>query len=560
MPKHGCHDILDVVLSGHSLNLCFTEGHFADDEHSGIYHSAESSLLVNVTDVRREWHMVNLTATAFKTLPIAGLDPRDADTTSVHFNVLSVDEIQDLSLAAFFADFDLEPEKRLRTLSLFRDPQVINITEFEESFMVAQPIEMADDESFKSSLKDDISDIDDELESLMLLEHEAARLDAEISARKSKIYGRIRQQNSKTPLQDLLQECDGIICAARVLAERICDKVGVNVQPQYVQMRPHLQQMLGYAGDREALPQNARNCTKSQYVVAASVPDDTDETHVSTLSTASVKNGTTSGKVNFSKSTRSNNVLLRVLGIIAGALGLVALCALIRSKCMSMRRRVERAADREERRNARAYRRAARRALMRKRWDNFVGAVTCFRTTVDEPRVADYEEKRALILQDAFLEQELDQAEKGQLMEAEIRELRHAHEIVASLVRSGESSHVPMRDPPPPLVPLPHESGSRSRASTATLPSYTSESLPDYSSSPEETEGSSTVVDGFRQYTPTNSDDDGRYTPAPASSTDSSRTGRTGYTPVSSVAAISPRCSAETLRTGQSKDSHESDM
>lgn len=539
------------------MDLCFTERHIADDEHTKTYLWAHTDVLLNVTDVRRGWHVVNLTATAFGTLPGPGLEAHDTNSATVQFNLVSVDDVAQLSLAAFLADFDLVPEKRLRTLSLFRTPQVINITEFKESFMVAQPVDMDDDEkTMKGSLKDDISDIDDELESLMLLEHEAARLDAEISARKSKIYGRIRQQNSEIPLREVLQQCDGIVCAARAIAERICNKVGVNVQPQYVQMRPHLQQMLGYAGGREPLPQNARNCTKSQYVVAESLSEGADEVPVSTLSAASVKNGTRPAKLDLNNGTRSNNVLIHVLSIIASSLGIFAICALIRQKCMSMRKRVERAADREERRNARAYRRAARRALMRKRWNDFVSTVTCFRT-VEEPRVGDYEEKRALILQDAFLEQELDQAEKGQLTEAEIRELRHAHEIVASLVRSGESSHVPARDPPPPLVPLPHTPGNRSRASTATLPSYTSESLPDYTSSPEDTEGSTTVVDGFRQYTPTNSDDDGRYTPAPSSTTGSSSTSRNRYTPVSSVAAISPRCSAETLRTRQSKDSRE---
>ena len=252
-------------------------------------------------------------------------------------------------------------------------------------------------------------------------------------------------------------------------------------------------------------------------------------------------------------------MLIRALAIIAGAVGLTALIACIRKKCMSMRSRVERAADKEERQNARAYRRAARRALMRKRWDTFVSAVSCFHGPAEATRVEDYEEKRASILQDALLEQDLDQAEKGQVMEAEIRELRHVHEIVASLIRVGGNRYDlrrPVNDPPPSLVPLPC---SRSRASTATLPSYTSESLPDYTSTPETSLESSGVTDGFINYTPTHSDDEGRRNPTPSSSarTDGSETTR--YTPVSSVAAITPRCSEESLGTRRSKDSGDSD-
>lgn len=233
--------------------------------------------------------------------------------------------------------------------------------------------------------------------------------------------------------------------------------------------------------------------------------------------------------------------IIRVLEIIAAVLGLTALWILLKRKCASARTRAERAADIEQRRNERAYRRAARRALMRKRWDNFVDSINCFGRRSEEPRIEDYEEKRALILQDAFLEQELDQAEKGEVMEAEIRELRYAHEIISSLVRVDENRYelvTPVNDPPPPLVPLPYApSSTGSEASTHTLPSYTSESLPDYSSrrpSHHRTSSSSTIG-----YTPSTSHTEGRSTPGP------SRTENSG----SSVIDMSPRPSAETLRT-----------
>lgn len=231
---------------------------------------------------------------------------------------------------------------------------------------------------------------------------------------------------------------------------------------------------------------------------------------------------------------------------------MTALFTLIKRRCMSMRKRVERRADIEERRNARAYRRAARRAVMRKRWNNFLNAINCFKCGA-EPRIEDYEEKRALILQDALLEQDLDQAEKGEVMEAEIRELRHAHEIVSSLVRVDEHRYemiTPVNDPPPPLVPLPYTPmDSRSRAnSTYTLPSYTSETLPDYSSRPDDTTSSSSMVNG---YTPSTSESRGRESPV---SPISEYSQQTRFTPTSSILETSPRPSGETLRTRQSSN------
>lgn len=183
---------------------------------------------------------------------------------------------------------------------------------------------------------------------------------------------------------------------------------------------------------------------------------------------------------------------------------------------------------------------------MRKRWDNFVNAISCFKRS-DEPRIEDYEEKRALILQDAFLEQDLDQLEKGEVMEAEIRELRYAHEIISSLVRVDENRYelvTPVHDPPPPLVPLPHTLARvRSGASSITLPSYTSESLPDYSSRrpSAQTRRSSSSTIGF---TPSTTDTEVGSAAGPSRSENSG----------SSVIEVTPRPSAETLRTRPSTE------
>ncbi|KAI7716983.1 hypothetical protein KC353_g4950 [Hortaea werneckii] len=428
-------------------------------------------------------------------------------------------------------------------------------------------IEGQDKEDEMKGLSEDAGfDLASEIEALHLLEEEAEDLQAEIVTKKQAISNYLRHHRKHSSLHRLLSECDGLMCAARVVAQRICDKVGkVGLLTEhnlgYFRVQSANLHNTMHSNEPFASQQTSKNSTKS--VKFAEDLDGTSEKSNGTAKPFSMpftmtKNGT-GHDYHFKDFVNPPNPLVRAMQIIVSVLGLAALCSYIRNKCMSMRKRVERAADREERRNARAYRRAARRAHMRRRWDSFVRAINCFRPAV-EPKMEDYEEKRALILQDAFLEQleDLDQAEKGEVMEAEIRELRHAHEIVASLVRVDENRYdlatPPSSDPPPSRVPLPYTADSRSRASTNTLPSYNCESLPDYSSrpdtSPERSSNRSSVLSST--CTPASSNEEGRSSVPSVSSA-----GRTRYTPTSSVLEISPRVSEETLRTRQSKDTQD---
>ena len=375
-------------------------------------------------------------------------------------------------------------------------------------------------------------DLAGELESLTLLEKQAGELQAQISVKKKAVSDHLRKHDQNLCLKHLLKECDGIVSAAKAIAHRICDKFGIKYDQHlgYKQMqhRLHNEITLNEKGGMQSgldgeIHAQSFGVPQGNYSLPAFKP-----IHI----------------------VRNQSPLVRLLEALAALLGLTAIYALLKRKCMSARRRAERAADREERLNARAYRRAARRALMRKRWDNFVhtlSPINCFRVRVEEPRIQDYDEKRALILQDAFMEQDIDQAEKGEIMEAEIRELRHAHEIVSSLVGVDEHRYdlvTPVNDPPPPLVPLPYTPmTARSRASTFTLPSYTSESLPDYTSRPSMEQLRRTDSNQFAPST--TESEDGRT--GPSSRSESS--GHTGFTPTSSVRETSPRPSQETLRT-----------
>lgn len=236
---------------------------------------------------------------------------------------------------------------------------------------------------------------------------------------------------------------------------------------------------------------------------------------------------------------------------------------------MSARKQVDRLTEREERRNARAYRRAARRAEMRRRWEALISSLNCFRAQPEQPRIQDYEEKRALILQDAFLEQSMEAAEKGEVMEAEIRELRNANQIVADLVRVGGSHQRVIAEQV--SVPAIAAIMARSRASTGTLPSYTSEILPDYRSRYTRTEmGSSVRSDSLSavsldQYTiasssPSSSQGENEaFMGSTPNRSNSPQSNSSCFTQTSSMVEFSPRPSAETLRTGRKSMDYDND-
>lgn len=413
----------------------------------------------------------------------------------------------------------------------------------EESFLNASPLEQL---TYIRHVEDDEFNIEEEIESLLLLEAEAGTLDVEIAARKKAIAKCLKNHRDRATLRHLLQDCDGIICAAKVIAQRVCDKVGILTEPNfhYAQVEdPRAQKLIqiddddkpmkipGLAGEFQSLSEKPTNGTLSGNRYFA----------LHTNSAAVTESITV---------VYPQSVVFRVLALIATTIGLTALCAWIRRKCMSARKQVDRLAEREERRNARAYRRAARRADMRRRWDALISAISCFRAQ-PEPRIEDYEEKRALILQDAFMEQGVEAAEKGEVMEAEIRELRNANQIVASLVHAGPSnSNRPS---------LPAAMIARSRASTGTLPSYTSEMLPDYRSRYTRTEHGSNATSSIRsdslvaasidRYTLTSSSEEAFTGSTPRSNSPESSSGHSRFTLTSSIVDFSPRPSAETLRT-----------
>lgn len=477
----------------------------------------------------------------------------------IRFQVTSIDglPVEGLSFSVL-----TQPTASRRLLSLTIDDPLNDEPATEFDFFKPHPIPNTPANSGydMASNTDDVSSLlAVEFEDLRLLENEAETIRIQIDEKKRIISQHLRDRRDNASLRQLLNDCDGLICAARVIAQRICDKVGMDRDlSEFSRMgSSRSQNIIANSGVGEKLG-DPRNCTQGEKPTWGQKYGKHTKGKAQGMSQSLVltknETGTEMAAVDLAE---PSNALVRVLAIIAGILGITALIRIIHRKCMPMRKRVDRLADREEKRNARAYRRAARRAEMRRRWDALVKAINCF-CARPEPRIEDYEEKRALILQDAFLEQleDLENAERGEIMEAEIRELRHAHEIVSSLVRTDQPNRydliAPLHDPPPPLVPLPYAPASRSRASSHTLPEYSSEILPDYASQPEgrgDSESSGSVAGGSRSNSPPNSDDGSLVTP-PSSITGEHRR----YSPTSSIVETSPRPSQETLMTRRSKD------
>lgn len=518
--------------------------------------SSPSTQILTIPDERGSHHFVDVSLSGYIPVDDTQRPLREpADTQHLSLLVLSVDEF---ATSHFELDIVSQPtasERRLQKLYRVTDMQSA-VSERKVQLLSAATVLDANPFADQHGQEHvDELDIEAEIESLLQLEAQASALSTQIAAKKHGISKCLKDHRQNVPLGQLLHECDGVVCAAKVIAQRICDKMGVETASNfdYVQVQdPSAQPLIQL--DEENREESAEMATSRPMSVKSATLAATGHINLHS-SGAAVRQ---SMEIIYPQS-----MLYRVLGVIACACGLTALYSFIRRKCMSARRKVDQLAEREERRNARAYRRAARRADIRKRWEAFLRSVNCFSMQNEEPRMEGYEEKRALILQDAFMEQDIEAAEKGEVMEAEIRELRHAHDIVSSLVRVDEHRYdlAAIHGPPRPRVPRP---ARRSRASTTTLPSYHSEVLPDYSSRISAVSttipSSGNSLDGTIDFSTTASSGEGEEvftateaasTPRPSSVDGSTGTRRSRMTEFSSIIEISPRASEETLRTCQ---------
>lgn len=393
------------------------------------------------------------------------------------------------------------------------------------------------------SAKSAPASLEDEIRELRILQAELEAIQKAVATKKQHINSQIRKE-AKCFTEEL-KHCDGISCVLKTVANRAHGAWRV------VYLRLH--------------PDEATMGRPEEAFASAHVSSQ----RYGSINTASIQEQTPSSDptpYTGSSSSSSNDLPPRpqqrqppyiiALEIALGILCCGCLFAVIRHKCCSLRTRTERAADYEERYNARAYKRAARRHAWRNWWRG-----NWRRNNADSSRIADYEEKRALILdQETVLES---------AMQEEIRQLRVAHNVVNDIIRAeeGRSSASPLeggcrchrhnsRGPPsvtststypPSTIP---EAPSRPHSRTSSLPSYRSRapSSPPVYSSDTESETENPMVEAVAEAMAMNVANGFRYVRMRATSLLSEEEESGRWTPESSVVDVSPRPSAETLR------------
>ncbi|CAA9960629.1 hypothetical protein PTMSG1_04028 [Pyrenophora teres f. maculata] len=358
--------------------------------------------------------------------------------------------------------------------------------------------------------------LEDDIRELNHLETELQELQSLIAEKKKRLHAHFRKEAQNFSQE--LGQCDGISCIIKTIADKAHGAwriVHFRFQPQ------HTSKEMG---------RPEHTFAKAHTHVAQVTQATDDDLNATTTPPPYVALAD-----DLPPQPTNESPYILALEIAVGLLCCGSLLAVIRHKCSSLRTRTERAAAREERLNARAYRRAACQHAWRNWWrGNWARR--------DNERMADYEEKRALIAdQEGILED---------AMQEEIRQLRVAHDVVNDLVRDAEEGRAIMHAPctcrhqqprvpysplstastyPPTSLP---EIPSRPLSRTDSLPSYRSDTPTEPPNYDSDRDMSEVVADGLRRYT--------------ATSTTSEVSSR--WTADSSVVDVSPRQSAETLR------------
>ncbi|KAJ4989601.1 hypothetical protein SVAN01_04818 [Stagonosporopsis vannaccii] len=424
--------------------------------------------------------------------------------------------------------------------------------------------------------------LEDEIRELRALQAELEAIQKAFASKKQYINSQIRKE-AKCFTEEL-KHCDGIGCVLKTVASKAHGAWRV----VYLRLHPDESTDMGRADEAYASAHVA-----SQRYGSINVAETAHSSAASEAATEEPRPyaGST-GELPPRPQQRQAPYLI-ALEIALGVLCCGCVFAVIRHKCSSLRTRTERAADYEERYTARAYKRAARRHAWRNWWRG-----NWRRSTHDAHRIADYEEKRALI---ADQESVLESA-----MQEEIRQLRVAHDVVNDIIRAEEGRTSPPTATPctcqhphprfhlnqgPPSVTSTYppstipEAPSRPLSRTSSLPSYRSRAPSDpptyaYDSDVESPVSDAVHADGFTAagfavadgfvadgfarygragaYTSTSASSQAGYSYSYSHSQagyaySHSQAGESGrWTPDSSVVDVSPRPSAETLRHPQS--------
>jgi hypothetical protein len=436
--------------------------------------------------------------------------------------------------------------------------------------------------------------ISDHIEDLNRLEAQAALLERLIEEKRAFIKAEFKEGAHE--LKEEIKQCKSLVCIIRAIGR----KVRAAAHIVYLKFHPthkhhNFSNEWSTAGSQapttmgvyEDLPQppDAARCTdgkpscKPTIQLCRNCRNETalDEKKAPEYTVASVNPLNEEPQWRDAQPPSTLAIFIKLLLFITGITFLVAFC---KRRCMSLRKQTERAADRERRNAERLYRCHARKQAWRDWWHGR-------RRGNPGRRPGDYDEKRALILQQEGILEGAMQDEIRQLqIQEEIQQLRNTRDQVDDLIRAEEGrsaypptypsgsgsrhsrsfAHVPTPITIPNMAsviyPPQHQRGSihniyitpesrihnpfehpedDSGSEPPMSPISRTSSLPDYkteasnrSEPPAYDDQDDMVNDGFSDYSP--------------SSIMSSHDGD-GWSPGSSIPDISPRPSIETTRT-----------
>ncbi|KAI9705360.1 MAG: hypothetical protein M1820_005190 [Bogoriella megaspora] len=347
-------------------------------------------------------------------------------------------------------------------------------------------------DQFDSSKED--SSVQHDIEELRLLQAQAKEL-RELIVTKEKDISRHLGQDVFT-LKEKIDQCDTIGCVLKAVLHKAHGAIKV----MYVRLSSHgTHDQHVYAAGKEDTHWNS---TRAGVTPLASTNEDVE---------ADSSSPSKEQDHPIDPKSHLKAILVVCACAVVAALTCGGIFIVLRGCCCNPRSKVERRARREERRTERLYRRAARRQRWKDWWSG------------RDPRIGDYEEKRALILEQEGLLEEV--------MQEEIRQFRDAHQVVNGLVNANTQEQNQAQQSR-------HDTSRRSSnasdqypqplSRTSSLPSYTTE--PGSADLPGYEDDGSVVANGFAQYTPSSSSDH-------------------AWTPASSIINVSPRQSSETMRT-----------
>jgi hypothetical protein len=523
-----------------------------DWESTGIH--GQGSALLNSSG-----HALNVLVTS-DCLEGAAAQQEDADARSqlLTLTFQKVDQERVQTLTGFTLSFRQHPQPELLRLSLQPEYSARDLPDSEtwrnppESLRLSvSPVE----ENAPAEEQRPLS-LEEQLEELQQLEAQANELVNLIIQKKEFI-------NSQFPgaaqgLKEEIKKCDSFLCVVKAIGQRVHNAA----HAAYVRFHESHQ---AYAHWSASAGGQAPTMITSNGVVTPPEDCHVNNTRPSerpppyrgpgdiTISEkAPARNETSQPEEPKWQDARDPSMFFIILKFIAVVTGLAFLFSLIRRCCTSDRKKVDRAAERERRATERLYKSAARRQSWRDWWNGRKKGKPGYRQ-------GDYEEKRALILQQEHILEGAMQDEIQQLrIQEEIRQLRRTRDAVDDLVRAeeGRSGSILPRYSSSSYQRF---SASRPVPAPITIPSATSRvyptnpieddhppsplsrtsSLPDYKTDGSEPPGYesdrrssfSSNADAFSEYA------------------HSIRTTTSQWSPDSSIPDLSPRPSMETAMT-----------